>query len=169
MIIINESSYLAKIAKFHSNFTPSIKIVSTKGFLLDYNLKEDRVEYYVKDKALYAYLQTLKKSNKKIVIATDLDNAGHLIALELLSIFKENSVYRLNIPFDDLCFIKEVIDENYILSRCSDQFEYGKAQHYLYNRHFNKSLRAKKLKAIAYLKSRGISRIKLPKKIYKHV
>lgn len=116
MIIINESPFLVEIIKKYNKNKDNIKIISTSGFLNDYFYLNGKIITEPRpSKKIQNFVNEISKlKNEEIIIATDKDNMGKLIALEVLSYLndEENDIYYLTINFDELInkdFYKEDI------------------------------------------------------------
>lgn len=160
MIIINESTYLAKIIKKKVKIEENIEIFSTKGFLYDYIVDNKGVTYIDKDNDVSEYLKSIK--NSEIIVATDLDGAGHLIALEVISkLDKSNSISRLMIPFESL-LEEAIITKDYLIRNSSKKIDSQKAINYLETRgDTNKDAR---LLAIKYIIENNITSVSITNK-----
>lgn len=148
---------MANIIKKNSKIDSNIKIVSTKGFIYDYNIENDKIRYYIKDRLLYSYLKTIKSS--LVYVATDHDYPGHLISLECLNILdKSNDIKRLQIPFDYL--MGKNIDQIFLDRNSDKRFQYGQVKLYLKNREVIKESRKIKEESLKYLYYKDGSDIK---------
>lgn len=151
MIIFNESTILAR--RIHNSLP--CKIISVCGFLYDYIVENNVVSYYEKDKTLIDSIKLIK--NETIIIATDLDSAGELIALELIGLLKHNNnkIFRLNIAFEEL--LNNDFDFNNILDFCVDTIDTSKIKQYLSNKDVN--IKNKRIGAIKYIINNEITDI----------
>lgn len=101
MYIINESPLLANILKNRCRLI-DIDIFSTKGLLNYYKINKNQISIMPRENAIdtIKFLKNLNKSREEVVIATDYDSTGELIALEVLNLIP--NAKRLQIPFDEL-------------------------------------------------------------------
>jgi len=134
LYLINESPYMKQLLEkscFIDN--KKIEIISTKGFLLDYSIQNNKLVIKHKNDSLINYLKSIK--NSIIVIGTDLDSAGDFIAFELLEFLdKSNTILRLEINFDELLKCKnsrELLQT--VLKNSKDKINYTNAKRYWEN------------------------------------
>lgn len=101
MYIINESPLLANIFKSKCRLV-NIDVFSTKGLLYYYKVNQNKISVSPRPNAIknINFLKNLYKSGEEVVIASDYDSTGELIALEILNLIP--NAKRLQIPFDDL-------------------------------------------------------------------
>lgn len=79
-----------------------VDVFSTKGLLNYYKVNNNKISIFPRETALknINFLKNLANSGEEVVIATDYDSTGELIALEVLNLIP--NAKRLQIPFDDL-------------------------------------------------------------------
>jgi DNA topoisomerase IA len=171
MIIINESSYLIKILEENQKIDSKIKFFSTKGMLFNYNIdKKNKVIIYpiINKIKQIKYIKSLKNQNKEIIIATDFDSVGELIALEILYLIP--NAKRLQIPFDDLFYIQK-ITKKYISNNSNHLFNKKLASNYIKEKlkDLNKkeNIYEKKRNLLAELIQNNIKTIFIPKTKFK--
>lgn len=101
MYIINESPLLANIVINRCRLI-DINIFSTKGLLNYYKINNNKISVIQRENAIQTikFLKNLNKSGEEVIIATDYDSTGELIALEVLNLIP--NAKRLQIPFDEL-------------------------------------------------------------------
>lgn len=101
MYIINESPLLANIISDRCRLI-DINIFSTKGLLNYYKINDNKISVIPRENSINTikFLKNLNKSGEEVVIATDYDSTGELIALEVLNLIP--NAKRLQIPFDEL-------------------------------------------------------------------
>lgn len=101
MYIINESPLLANILMNQSRLI-DINIFSTKGLLNYYKIKGNNIAVMPRENSIQTikFLKNLYDKNEEVIIATDYDSTGELIALEVLNLIP--NAKRLQIPFDNL-------------------------------------------------------------------
>jgi len=92
MIIINESPYMSILLKKNIFIEDNIKIISTKGFLNDYQIINNKIKKIPLD--IYLINDLKKIENKTIILATDNDDAGNFIAFEIIDILKKRYYYK---------------------------------------------------------------------------
>lgn len=101
MYIINESPILANILINQTRLI-DINIFSTKGLLNYYKIKGKSIAIMPRENSIQTikFLKNLANNNEEVIIATDYDSTGELIALEVLNLIP--NAKRLQIPFDNL-------------------------------------------------------------------
>lgn len=131
MILINESSYMSVLLKKHSFIEENIKIISSKGFIYNYYIKNEKTIKEPINKELFNYLKNIK--NEIIIIGTDLDSAGDFIAIEINDLIKEkNEIFRLTINFDKLLNY-DLINEELLLKNSNKKINFSNALRYWKN------------------------------------
>jgi len=136
MIIVNESPYFARIVKRHVKLPSDFLVVSTGGFLYDY-LPDTSGKSLIpvpKKSDVVSFLSNLE--GEKVVVATDLDPAGELIAVEVCSLVNpfRNEVFRFTEPFDRILLMRDKSPEeirSVVESRLTNRFDAGKAAEYV--------------------------------------
>jgi len=132
MIIINESPYMSILLKKNIFIEDNIKIISTKGFLNDYQIINNKIKKIPLD--IYLINDLKKIENKTIILATDNDDAGNFIAFEIIDILKKNNnILRLQTAFEELFNFKDIITKNKILNISKDKINYDSALRYWTN------------------------------------
>lgn len=101
MYIINESPLLANIVKNRCRLI-DVDIFSTCGLLNYYKLNNKKLSVFPREnsRTIIKFLENLNLTNEEVVIATDYDSTGELIALEVKNLIPRAK--RLQIPFDEL-------------------------------------------------------------------
>ena len=127
ILLINESPYLLKTISKQVKFENNIKTISTKGFLNTY-VKEIS---YPKDEKLIDYLKKFDNENTLICIATDLDDAGEFIAYEIVKLYTQAKIIRLNIPFEKLVLIDKHITLDRLVSFSTLTLNFRKIQNFI--------------------------------------
>jgi len=128
MIIINESPNSLINLRKKTFYKDNIKFISTIGFLNDYFFMNDAVEETPRIEEIVNEIKNIK--NEVVVIATDLDDAGNFIALEILEILdKSNTFLRLNKHFEYLSE-KETLEANYIKEASISKINIDSAKRY---------------------------------------
>lgn len=161
MIIINESYLLANIVRNKCNLV-NIEIFSTKGLLNFYKIKNNKIDIFPRNNAkdTIRYLKSLRDSEKEIIIATDNDSTGELIALEVLNLIP--NAKRLKIPFDNLVEYQRL--SPHILKRyIGNTYNLDLAKLYLREICHDIDIYEKKNKAFAKILQEDIKEIKIPK------
>ena len=161
MIIINESYLLANIVRDNCKLV-DIEIFSTKGLLNYYKIKNNKIDIFPRNDAknTIKYLKSLKDSDQDIVIATDMDSTGELIALEVLNLIP--NAKRLNIPFDNLLNYKR-LSPNTINLYVKNQYNIELAKLYLKEICHDIDIYEKRNNAFAKILQENITEIKIPK------
>lgn len=161
MIIINESPNLAEIVKNRVKLD-GIDIFSTRGLLFNYSYKNKKLVVSPRFESLkeIRYLKSLGEDKVEVVIATDSDSTGDLIALEILSLIPNSK--RLNIPFDNLLKFREMNTER-LKIYTDNLFNVDTAS--LYIREITKSsnIYERKLNVFSELIQNNITSIIIPK------
>ena len=156
ILVINESTFLLNELKRQKKINfKKLSFVSSKGFLFNYfydnNKKEIKIS--IKDSLLINYLKNFDKKENLIIVASDHDPAGHLISLEILSLFKNSEVLRFQYPFEKLFQIPEKNLLDFLIRNSFDNFKIGIAETYLKKRLFNKDFEIKRINTLAALKN----------------
>lgn len=153
MIIFNESTILAR--QIYDSLP--CQIISACGFLYDYIVENDVVSYYEKNPQLINAIRAIK--DEIIIIATDLDSAGELIALELIGLLnskeQNNKVLRFTLPFETL--LDKQFDISKIDEFCTDEIDISIIKQYLSNKDLN--IKNKRIGALKYIINHNINDI----------
>lgn len=101
MYIINESPILANIFKSKCRLI-DIDVFSTKGLIYYYKVNNKKISVFPRENSINTinFLKNLAKNGEEVVIASDYDSTGELIALEILNLIP--GAKRLKVPFDEL-------------------------------------------------------------------
>lgn len=164
--LINESSFLLRVIQ---NFirVENINFTSTKGFLFDYKIDKNMNLYVMPKedkKFIIEYLSTLSKVSDDVVIATDHDPAGEMIALEVLYLIP--NAKRLRIPFDSLLKY-EKITPGLVLKNSDRLFNPKMAKHFMNEKLKNNPLMKKKRNLLGELLQNNINEIIIPNEYLK--
>lgn len=146
MVVLNESPYLIQLLRKKSFYNEDkIVFLSSFGFIYDYVIVNGVIEKTYKNSEIVSQISSLK--NQIVIIATDCDNAGDFIAIELKDLLdKSNSIMRLSVPFEIL-FNYEVINEEILISLSMNSLNISGAKRY-WESYLNNEL---KIETIHYL------------------
>ncbi len=163
MILINESYLLANIVRDKCKLV-DIEIFSTKGLLNYYKIKNNKIDVYPRNNAsnTIKYLKSLKDSEQEIVIATDLDSTGELIALEVLNLVP--NAKRLNIPFDNFVNYQK-LTPNIVNRFVENKYNIDMAKLYLREICHDIDIYEKRNSAFAKILQENIKEVKIPKEL----
>ena len=156
ILVINESTFLLNELKKQKNIDfKKLSFVSSKGFLFNYSYdrKIKQINLSIKDSLLIKYLKNFDKKENLIIVASDHDPAGHLISLEILSLFEKSNVLRFQYPFEKLFQISDNSFLDFLIRNSFDNFKIGIAETYLKRRFFNKDFEIKRINTLAALKN----------------
>jgi len=149
MLVINESTFLLNRFLKTKKTGDNIKFVSTKGFLFDYLKNGKKIKIMLKDPLLVKFLKSFDKKDNIIIVASDHDPAGHLIALEILSLFKKATVLRFQNQFEVLFKIPDDSISVFLQRNSFDKFKIGIPGIYLKDRLYGSEYREKRLFTLA--------------------
>ena len=169
LYIINESSILARTIKNQrSDFDSDCEVFSTKGFLYDYKMHGNKISIQPKmeSRSLIKYINSLNNIECDVIIATDDDPAGALIALEIFNLVPKAK--HLTISFDSL-LRKEVITNEELISLSDNKFKLELASFYLREKLQQNRIREEKEKKFAYILQHNVKSVKVPKKLFYEV
>ena len=159
MVLLTESTFLRNVLLKNVSFEEGIKVYSTKGHLFEYFPQKGKISYSLKREAkgIYSFLSSLKE---EVVIATDTDPAGELIAFECASVVpKEIPVFRFLKPVEELLLLKKVTKE-YLLSHSVTKINLLRGIRYLEER-FLSSFHEERMKALKLLTEKDVYKVPL--------
>jgi hypothetical protein len=155
-----ESTYFLNILKKNVKFNTDIKLVSTKGHLFDYSTQNKKIIFFLKKdkKNIIEFFTSIDKKENIVIIATDQDPAGELIAVEVASFFKKAKILRFAKPVEFL-LTEKVIDKDFLFKYSYSKINILKAVRYLEEK-FLSDYNNEKLKVLNILSKNEISKIK---------
>lgn len=134
----------------------AVTLVCTNGFIYNYKRKSDgSVDVTLNSKSVYDKLIKYKEGLKpgdEVVIATDHDKAGELIALEALSIFPNAKRYRNRI--DDMLYEPELVVKAVLYNSSEKYFCKDMAMAYLEEKLSGANERAERMRVLERILSR---------------
>ena len=149
--LIMESSILAR--QMHNYVrvnSKEVTIHATEGFLYIYEMTAGGgLRVKLSKPRVYAKLLALKNSltvKDEVVIATDHDPAGEVIALELLDLFPMALRYKNRV--DDMLFYKEIAASNVLSHSSTDCFAPKLAEKYMIEKFTDNPVRKEKMKVM---------------------
>jgi len=162
VLFINESYFTMKILGKNGVFSKEINTVSTNGSLFSYTYSNGRINRFLIEKKsnIIDYIKSFNDSEKNtIIIASDIDPAGELIAFEIASILtpKKANIFRFNKPVESLIKEKNLKAEQ-LLKYCTKQINVLKAARYLEER-FLSEYNKEKLEVISVFAKREKARV----------
>jgi len=160
VFLILESTFMLNILKRNVMFD-EIKLISTKGHLYTYSFFKNKIDYSLKEdkKEISFFFSTIDNEKNTIIIASDQDPAGELIAFEISGFFKKAKVFRFLKPVETLLEVKRV-NEEYLLKYCVSKINVLKGVRYLEER-FLSDYKDEKIKALSALYNKGITKVPL--------
>lgn len=163
--LINESSILANQIKNNVKLI-NLNIVSTNGFLFDYaRINATNIAVTTKEKISSSFKKLIKskKDSDIIVVATDKDPAGELIAMEILHFFPNAIRYKYRI--DDLLFLKQIDGKDIVASSSKSEFKFNLAKGYLKDKMRPDALKTlyKKQRVSEYILGKADDMLVIPK------
>lgn len=152
--ILMESSILLRSIHAHVTMDKKkVMLVGTNGFIYNYRRSPNgAVEVTLKNKDIYDKLvnyQQKLEENDEVIIATDHDQAGELIALELLSIFPNAKRYKNRV--DDLLYEPELVVDAVVRNSGNQYFCKEMAMSYLEEKLSGASNRSARMKILEYV------------------
>jgi len=129
LVVINESPNSLKRLRKESFYNEDeIEFISTIGFLYEYLFINEELIQTPILKDMTTYINNIH--DEDIIIATDLDDAGNFIALEIIDLLDDsNKIYRYNKNFENLYQYK-TIDKDIILKDCITKLNVDSAKRY---------------------------------------
>jgi hypothetical protein len=161
VFFLMESTFLLNILKRHVKFEHDIKLVSLKGNIYSYFLDEKgNIKYIIKEdkKELVNFFSSIDKKENTIIIASDQDPAGELIAYETASLFKNANLLRFTKPVEFL-LMEKFVTKDKIFQYTTSKINVLKAVRYLEEK-FLSDYNNEKLKVLNVLAKKNIAKIR---------
>ena len=159
VFLIIESTFMLNIFKKNVKFQNGIKLFSTKGHLFNYLFNKKKIEYFLKEdkQEIVSFFREIDSSKNIIIIASDHDAAGELIAFEIASFFKKAKILRFSKPIEEILKEKNITKE-YLFKYATSKINILKGIRYLEER-FLSDYNKERIKVLSALNQKEITRI----------
>ena len=160
IFLIIESTFMKNVLEKNLIFkNDEIKIIATKGSFFSYFVSNGELEFELKEdkKEIKKFLESIDSEKNEIIIATDHDPAGELIAFEVSTFFSRANVYRFRKAVEELLIFR-FIDKSFLKKYVTTKINILKAVRYLQERFFS-DYQFEKLKVLKVFEEKGIVKI----------